>query len=167
MKIEPSRLELFSLSLKQLQDLLKDPSIFESSTGYIYDGEPLAPPISIAFSSACEKLKTDPEHSIYYSIWMIALKESKTVIGSIALKNIPNAKGEVEIGYGIHLPHQGKGYMNEALKSFTKHVKSLPNVKEIIAQTKKTNISSQKVLENNHFTIYKSTILYYWWIQSK
>lgn len=56
--------------------------------------------------------------------------------------------GKIEIGYGSHPDYRSKGYMTEALKAITKWVfnQSILPVKKIITQTKKDNISSQKVL---------------------
>jgi len=165
LNINTPRLELLPLSLRQLEILLEDISSFELKTGYVYNGEPLIPPISTIFQNQADLLIKDPNNMIYHTVWMIARKKDKTILGSILSKDCPNTLRQIEIGYGLNQEYRKKGYMTEAVIAFTEYLQSLPDVGEILAQTLKTNIPSHRVLEKSRFYVYKKTKLYYWWKQ--
>ena len=52
----------------------------------------------------------------------------------IDFKNIPNTKGEVEIGYGLGKKHEHFGYMTEAVGAFCAWGKKQNEVRCIILQ---------------------------------
>lgn len=165
LNISTPRLELLPLSLRQLESLLENIESFERKTGYVYLGEPLVPPISTIFQNQADLLIKDPNNMIYHTVWMIARKKDRTILGSILAKNHPNSLQQIEIGYGLSPAFSGKGYMTEAVIAFTSYLRSLPDVLEVLAQTLKTNIASHRVLEKSRFYVYKKTKLYFWWKQ--
>lgn len=54
------------------------------------------------------------ENKSYY--WGIVLKETGTMIGTVCFWNLSADRKSAEIGYELHPDHQGKGYMDEAIK---------------------------------------------------
>jgi ribosomal-protein-alanine N-acetyltransferase len=48
-------------------------------------------------------------------VWAIEQAESDTFIAIISIWNIDSQKREAELGYGIALEFEGKGFMREAL----------------------------------------------------
>ena len=90
------------------------------------------------------------------SIWVITSAKDKAIIGTINFKNSPYKTKVVEVGFFINPNYRNNGYASTALKllsdwAFTNKVKT------ITAQTDKSNIASQKVLEKNGFQIDKKS----------
>lgn len=88
---------------------------------------------------------------LYSTIWTAISKTDHQIIGDLCIKGEPNSEGEIEIGYGTYSEFQGKGFMSEIVGGIIKWSQSEPFIKAITATTDKTNLVSQKVLENNGF----------------
>ena len=73
------------------------------------------PPTQIEEARAFIKKITDSiaDDKSYY--WGIALKEPRSLIGTICLWNWSDDRKKAELGYELHPDYQGKGYMNEAI----------------------------------------------------
>ena len=71
----------------------------------------------------------------------------ETVIGYVALHQ---RKGSVEIGYGFHSGHQGKGYARESISALLDLLKE-HGISRIIAQTALKNTPSVKLLRSLGF----------------
>jgi ribosomal-protein-alanine N-acetyltransferase len=63
------------------------------------------------------KATTSPDPWVHG--FVITLREGNTTIGSCAYKGPPDPEGMVEIAYGIHPEHQGRGYATEAARALT------------------------------------------------
>ena len=48
-------------------------------------------------------------------------RASDVVVGSCAYKGPPDAEGAVEIAYGVHPDHQGRGFAKEAARALVDH----------------------------------------------
>lgn len=88
---------------------------------------------------------------LYFTLWTLILKSENRMVGDLCFKGEPNAKGEIEIGYGTYDDFQGKGYMTEAVGGMIKWAADQPQVKYMLAETEKTNFASFRVLERNEF----------------
>lgn len=84
-----------------------------------------------------------------FEFWMIARKESMTIIGDIGFHGIPDDQGIVEIGYGLIEEEQRKGYGYEALQAMMDWAKSHEQVTAIRADCLVTNVPSIRVLEKS------------------
>ena len=80
----------------------------------------------------------DPENYLFFTEFLIVLRENDAVIGSIDFKYVPK-NGSTEVGYGLNPAYQGHGYMTEALKAFLSFGKGL-GLKSVLADTRKDNI---------------------------
>ncbi len=88
--------------------------------------------------------------SIY---WVIALKETDQLIGTICFWNIVAEDNTAEIGYEL-LPHyHGKGIMQEAITAVIDFGFATMKINKITAFTLAINIASVKLLEKNYFKI--------------
>lgn len=76
--------------------------------------------------------------------YVIALKESRSVIGMIAIH--PDGSG-VGIGYVLARPHWGKGYMTEAACAVTNWLLEQPDVHRVFATCDVENLASVRVME--------------------
>jgi RimJ/RimL family protein N-acetyltransferase len=109
------------------------------------------------------KVNEAPSYYLWNTIWLIVLKEENRKIGSIMLKGYPNENGEVVIGYSIDENYRCKGYMTEALNGLVLWVFENPEACTIIADTLKSNIASQRVLEKLGMIKYNEDDECYWW----
>jgi ribosomal-protein-alanine N-acetyltransferase len=84
-------------------------------------------------------------------MWSITMASSNTFIGSICLWNITEDRGCAEIGYDLLPPFQGKGFMQEAVKSVIDYGFIRMKLERIVADLRTDNIKSVKILEGNGF----------------
>lgn len=108
-------------------------------------------------------VKSNPEKYMWYTVWVIVLKEINQIIGTIMLKNYPNENGEVIVGYVMHDDYRRNGFMIEALRSLIKWTFKNPDVKYIVADTLKSNTPSQNLLKKIEMVYYKEDDECYWW----
>ncbi len=80
------------------------------------------------------------------------LVEQRTglAIGGVGFKGVPDAAGEVEIGYGICRSRQNQGLMTEALRQLCELAR-VKGARVLTAETDPSNRASQRVLEKNGF----------------
>ncbi|MFD2512947.1 GNAT family N-acetyltransferase [Pontibacter locisalis] len=81
-----------------------------------------------------------------FESYMVVHRESMTVIGDAGFKGLPNADGEVDIGYAIIAQAQNRGYGLEAAKGLTNWAFQQPGVKAITARCLLENAPSARVL---------------------
>lgn len=163
-RLETSRLYLIPLNYNQLLMYAKSDDSLEFELG-----------ISSFKKEFTEELKTTierfmipyiiqhPEHILYATIWVIILKAKNMIIGDIGFKGAPSDKGLIEIGYGTYPDFFNQGFMSEALSALTQWAFCQPDVSIILAETDKSNISSQRVLNKNNFLPFAETENMYWW----
>jgi RimJ/RimL family protein N-acetyltransferase len=111
--------------------------------------------IRTAISKKIEKMKKVSEdvHE-WYTYWLIVDKVYGKGIGFIGFKGIPDDNGYTEVGYSIDFYYRGKGLMSEALSLLISWASKHPTCKGITAtQVLKTNIGSNKVLNNCNFIL--------------
>lgn len=84
-----------------------------------------------------------------WGVFVIDETSSGHSVGGIGFKNTPNARGEVEIGYGICPSFQGRGVATEAVVALCDFAKSRTRV--VLAETDRENVASQRVLEKSGF----------------
>lgn len=92
---------------------------------------------------------TNNEH-VY---WGIQLIETPTLIGTICLWNYSADRKTAEIGFELHPEFQGKGLMNEAVKSVISYGFDDVNLEEIYAVTHKNNRNAILLLEAHAFLL--------------
>lgn len=163
MILKTVRLELFPLSWKELEYLTTNVPLFEKSVSYLYDGDELTDELLSIFSNQIHKIKSNPKQMEYHTFWMIVLKKTNTIIGSICYKGPLDENLSLEIGYGLGFRNRRHGYMTEAVQAMTSYAFNYLGAVVVRAQTLKTNIASQRTLEKNHFVIKKRTNKYYYY----
>ena len=107
-----------------------------------------------------KEIADDPENYLFFTEFLIVLKENDRIIGSIDYKYAPK-DGVTEVGYGMNKVYEGHGYMTEALSAFLKFGKE-HGIKTVRADTLADNIRSQNVLLRCGFRfLYEDKNL--WW----
>ena len=159
-RIETERLVLFPLTKENLPLYLNDLAGFEEQYGVVYHGEELDYLLKGYLQKLGKMIDEDPEHYLFFTEFLIVLKENDHVIGSIDYKYIPR-DGVTEVGYGMNPNYTGYGYMTEALGAFLRFGKE-QGIKIVRADTEEQNTKSQNVLKRCGFSyLYKEKNL--WW----
>ena len=83
--------------------------------------------------------------------WVITLKESPKLIGTICFWNFSTKKTVAEIGYELDPAFQGKGIMSEAIKKIVEFGFQEIELDAIEAYTHKKNNNSTKLLQKYNF----------------
>lgn len=83
--------------------------------------------------------------------WVISLKDTPKMIGSICLWNFSDDRKTAEVGYDLHPSFQNKGIMTEALKEVLKLGFYSLDLENIVAFTHRLNENSKSLLTKNGF----------------
>lgn len=159
-RLETERLVLFPYTRENLALFNTDLPAFEERFGVRYRGEELDHLLRGFLLKLEREIAEDPEHYLFFTEFLITLKENDRVIGSIDYKYVPRG-GLTEVGYGLNPLYEGRGYMTEALRAFLEFGKSL-GIRTVRADTLPDNIKSQRVLEKCGFRfLYRAGNL--WW----
>ena len=148
--IETGRLVLFPYTEENLKLFNTDLPKFEETYGVVYRGEELDYLLTGFLIKLQKEIADDPENYLFFTEFLIALKENSYVIGSIDYKYVPK-DGVTEVGYGMNPAYEGHGYMTEALTAFLSFGKGL-GIKTVRADTLPDNIKSQNVLKRCGFS---------------
>jgi RimJ/RimL family protein N-acetyltransferase len=84
-----------------------------------------------------------------WGLYVVVERSSGLAIGGIGFKGAPNERNEVEIGYGICDSFQGLGVATEMVIAICAFARSGARV--VLAETERTNVASQRVLEKAGF----------------
>ena len=162
MTIQTQRLELALLTTHQLKLWFEDIAALENELNCTYKAEPLEGVFLDIIKNQYEVTKNDPDNYLYHSFFFIIRKIDRIVVGSADFKNVPNEKGEVEIGYGLGAEYEHNGYMTEAVKAMCAFALAREDISAIIAETEVDNVASQRVLQRCGFKKYKQNETMWW-----
>lgn len=162
MIIETNRLKLVLLSPRQLKLWVEDIKQLEKELNCTYKAEPMEGFFMEIVKGQVEVSENDPENYVWNSFYFLILKSDNSVVGSADFKDIPNEKGEVEIGYGLGEEFEHNGYMTEAVKSMCDWALAQVGVSNVIAETELDGFASQRILERCGFTKYKEEETSWW-----
>lgn len=160
--IETQRLSLIPLTERQLNLWIENIAALECELGCIYRAEPLTGIFLDIVKQQYEIVKKDSSNYLYHTFWFIIHKVDRVVVGSADFKNIPNEKGEVEIGYGLGKEFEHNGYMTETVNAMCEWALSQKAVSCVIAETERDNRASHRVLERCNFRLYKQEENLWW-----
>ena len=158
--IETERLVLFPYTSENLKLFNDDLSLFEKEFGVVYRGEELDHLLTDFLKKLEKEIESDKENYLFFTEFLIVLKENSHVIGSVDFKYVPK-DGVTEVGYGLNRDYEGHGYMTEALSAFLEFGKTL-GIKTVRADTLRDSIKSQNVLKRNGFVFLKEDNNLWW-----
>ncbi|MBQ7172377.1 MAG: GNAT family N-acetyltransferase [Clostridia bacterium] len=159
-RIETERLVLFPYTRENLALFLSDLPRFEKTYGVLYRGEELDHLLRGFLRRLEAEIAADPAHYLFFTEFLIVLKENSRIVGSIDYKYPPRG-GLTEVGYGLNPAYTGHGYMTEALAAFLDFGRSL-GIRTVRADTLPDNVRSQNVLKRCGFRfLYEDGNL--WW----
>ncbi|MBP5270435.1 MAG: GNAT family N-acetyltransferase [Clostridia bacterium] len=158
--LETGRLLLVPYTAESLSLFNRDLPAFEEKYGVKYQGEELDYLLRGFLLKLEEEIAADPENYLFFTEFLIVLKEDGRVVGSIDFK-YPPRDGVTEVGYGLNPAHEGHGYMTEALGAMLAFAKSR-GVTAVLADTLKDNERSQKVLKRCGFSFLREDGNLWW-----
>ena len=82
-----------------------------------------------------------------FGTYEIIRRRDGAVIGAAGFQGPPDDTGAVRIGYGLAESARGHGYATEAVKALLKWVRGQDGITCVMADTTKSNVPSQKVME--------------------
>ena len=161
--IETERLVLFPYTAENLALFNADLPRFEAEYGVVYRGEELDYLLTGFLRKLERDIAQDPDNYLFFTEFLIVLKENSHVIGSIDFK-YPPRDGVTEVGYGMNPRYTGHGYMTEALRALLRFGKE-KGVKTVRADTRPDNVRSQNVLKRCGFSFLREDGNLWWEIE--
>ncbi|MFO7322064.1 MAG: GNAT family N-acetyltransferase [Chloroflexota bacterium] len=92
------------------------------------------------------QVENDPA-LIGWGVWMIIHVADQVVIGDVGFKGRPNARGAVDIGYGIVPEYRRQGFGFEAARALRDWAFEQPGVQRLTADCRPDNVGSIRILE--------------------
>ncbi|MEP7267809.1 MAG: GNAT family N-acetyltransferase [Saprospiraceae bacterium] len=162
--IATERLILKPLTYDQLLKYIKADNSLEDELRLNKTSRKISPELKEALEKTILPNVADTRKDYLYStLWTVILKDAKKMVGDICIVGEPNAKGEIEIGYGTYDEFRKKGFMTEAVGGIIKWAKSQPDIISIVASTEKENIASYTILLKNNFIKVEETETLFTW----
>jgi ribosomal-protein-alanine N-acetyltransferase len=84
--------------------------------------------------------------------WLV-LDDDGRIAGECGVKTLPDANGEVEIGYGLAAPSRGRGLGGRAVAALLDELRTRPDVRAVVAEVAVGNLASRRLLERLGFTV--------------
>lgn len=81
--------------------------------------------------------------------WLVVHRGA--VIGDCGLHGLPDAQGQVEIGYGLAEGWRGRGFGTEVVRTVADWLLGQPGVRALRAHTLPDNLASRRVLQKAGF----------------
>ncbi len=150
--IETERLIIKPLTYNQLEKYILNDNTLEVELNLKKTSRAISPELKEAFEQTILPNVADATKNYLYStLWTIISKKDNKMVGDLCFVGMPNANGEIEIGYGTYNIFAGKGFMTEAVGGMILWAKNQPEILAVVADTDKQNTASFRVLEKNGF----------------
>jgi len=124
MKLESKRLEIIPLSLHEMRIFIKSRSDYEKHANLTVTGVEIP---EFYRDEIKETIQLEPEswssknkEYLFHTIWLMILKDSKTIVGQFVFNGHPDEQSEVEIFFMVEAPYRRKGIATEAMLEIMK-----------------------------------------------
>ena len=145
--LETARLRLLALSKEQLTLLGEDEPTLERQLDLAISPGTMIAPAKRAIRIKLARMATAPERNhAWFTYWLVVF--DRLAIGSIGFKGVPDAQGEVEIGYGIAESHWNRGFGTEAVKALIDWALDQPGCRAVWGDPLKANEASNRLLSS-------------------
>lgn len=161
--IMTSRLRIVALNEKQLKLAILDFNQLERNLNLMVTDKNIGEREKAVYKIRLNDMQAHLDQYAWFTPWMLIDKSMNRIIGAIMIKNYPNEKGEVVIGYAMQEEFRRKGYMREGVEGLVKWIFTNPEVKAIIADTLISNEASGQLLEQIGMEKYKNDGKCIWW----
>lgn len=166
MQLTTKRLELVVLDARQLKLWTENLPLLEAELNCSYQAEPMADFFQEIVRGQLAATEKDPENAAWHSFWFLIRKSDRVVVGSADFKDVPNASGEVEIGYGLSTKFEHQGFMTEAVEAMCVWALAQSGVLTVLAETERDGLASQNVLTRCGFRKFQEEPTC-WWSRKK
>lgn len=160
--VETNELLIKPLTRDNIDIYLKNKKLLEKKLELNYSNEKLSYEMKKMLAELSQIIELENDY-LWHTNWLIIAKKENIIIGGFLFKGSPNKYGEVEVGYSINERFRNKGYMKNALMAMLKWAFYREYVTTIVAETRKDNIASQKVLTKVGMKKYKTTKEHFWY----
>ena len=149
--IATPRLELHHLCVDDLLSLFESPEDVS-----IYEGKSYTNPHRILMDESgplrwrIPQVKSDPAVNKWFVRWMVE-RETREIVGSTSFHGPPDEQGMMEIGLGVHINFQRRGYATEALIGMWSWVINQPAVELLRYTVDPNNEASVAVIKKFGF----------------
>ena len=93
-----------------------------------------------------KKLKNNPSHYVFNTLWLIYTRGEKRIIGEFCFNTPPNEMGETEVYFDIQEKFRKQGYMKEALGKILEWCSQSGKIKKMMTTVENSNIDAEKLL---------------------
>jgi ribosomal-protein-alanine N-acetyltransferase len=119
MRLESKRIEIVPLNLHEMRIFIKSRSDYEKHANLTVTGVEVP---EFYRDEIKEMIQLEPEwwtsknkEYLFHTIWLMLLKESRTIVGQFYFNGRPNEYGEVEIFFMVEKPYRRNGIATEAM----------------------------------------------------
>lgn len=162
--IETARLRIEPLSLEELDMFVKNDFSFEHVKGLQKNRRSVPfDLLEILEEYIYPAVQKNSGNTEFSTLWVIIDKLNNQVVGDFCFKNLPDADGEVEIGYGTYERFRNKGIMSEAISGIIHWTRQFEYIQFLTATTLKSNRASIIVLKKNNFIKFDENSIQYFW----
>ncbi len=155
-RIETERLVLVPITLPMVEavfanDRVRAEALAGARLPEAWPGKAL---VERAFSADLELIRADPERRLWGDRLMIALGEKEPrIVGSVIFHGQPDEGGIAEVGYGVELESQGRGFATEATRACVAWALEQPGCVAVTATTYPWHRASLRVIEKIGMTL--------------
>lgn len=155
LSLNTKRLELIAGTAELVRAQLGDGERFALLLDVIIPRlSPPTPDAQEVMECMAQALDRGPDQAGWWC-WYFVLREGvighRVLIGDGGFKGPPDTDGMLEIGYSVLRSQRNQGYATEAVTALVEWASEHPEVRRIIAETKRTNAASMRVLEKIGF----------------
>lgn len=168
-ELETERLIMFGLSRKQLltaanePERLADELAIQISPQVFSDESRQAMAIKISRMEYVEE-RLHP----WYTYFLLVQRSDRQAVGVCGFKGAPSLMGSVEVGYAMHEDYRNLGYMTEGVRALVAWAFQQPDCSRVVAETLRTNLASQKVLQKAGLQMFRAAEkMLYWQIEKE
>jgi RimJ/RimL family protein N-acetyltransferase len=162
-ELSTERLRVFCLDLDAFRLYVHDHGRLQRQLGVAVTAEELDPAMREPFLPALGAAEADAGRALWYSNWQVVVPALGRVAGGVCFKGPPDARGEVEIGYGLDPDFRGHGYMTETVGAVISWAFAQDGVTAVLAETDLENGPSHAVLVRCGFRRDRETPTSWWW----
>ncbi len=124
MKLESKRMEIIPLTQHEMRIYVKSRSDYEKHANLTVTGVEVP---EFYREEIKEMMQIEPEawaskhkEYLFHTIWLMIIKETKTIVGQFVFNGKPNPEGEVEIFFIVEPPYRKKGIATETMLEILK-----------------------------------------------
>ncbi len=162
--IETARLQLWPLSQSHLEACQVSVDLLAFALKMPISRAIWEPPVVKARQIKIQKMaRVDPAVHPWYTYWLIVDTAVSRGVGLVGFKGSPDRSGVVEIGYGLDVHYQRRGYATEAVQTMIDWAFTQPDCKVVTAWVRKDNPASQRVLQKVGMRFVRATLTQLFW----